>query len=420
MLFSLFYCIIKGVSDLPDPQAGRWIQGGLCVDISLRELFRDSVFDRAEILAGKSGLSRRCQRVSVFDCPYHEALLAQGIIKPGDLFLSVLEQFQDGRGDLMGFARGLVSYRSAGLLILPTGAAEVLTRQVLDYFDQNDFPVIGLKANISYGDIMAAINSRLRSGDRNEINLSRLNRILRGGIGESEKRQLLLSINPEFTGLIRSIYVKGEFRSPWFSARLSEDYAYLQGSSILFGEKTIILLSGTDQKQLKTNSNMIASQLGRYFEDYHIGFSRIHPLGEIAEVLREGELTVKVSTALQVLQQAYDPLLSQQLMFSLQDSTEAQDFYQAYVETIAGGLSENMLQEYLRTVELFVAHKGNYAQLAQELNQHINTVRYRINRVRQILNMEDDTIRFYETISIATKLGICFEAENLNFLQKGE
>lgn len=390
------------------------------MDISLRELFRDSMFDEAEVLAGKNGLSRRCRRVSVFDCPYHETLLAQGIIKTGDLFLSVLEQFRNSQGDLMDFARGLVSYRSAGLLILPTGAVEVLTRQVLDYFDQNDFPVIWLKANISYGDIMAAINNRLRSGDQNEINLSRLNRILRGGVGEAEKRRLLLSINPEFTGLIRSIYVKGEFRSPWFSAKLSEDYAHLQGSCVLFGEYTIILLSGTDQKQLKTNSNMIASRLDNYFENYRIGFSRIHPLREIEEVLHEGELAVKVSDALQVRQQSYDPLLTQQLMFSLRNSAEAREFYKTYVETISSGLSENMLGEYLHTVELFVACKGSYAQVAQELNQHINTVRYRINRVKQILNMEDDTVRFYETISIATKLGICFETEKLEFLQKGE
>lgn len=347
-------------------------------------------------------------------------LLAQGIIKLGDLFLSVLEQFRDGRGDLMGFAHGLVAYRSAGLLILPTGVAEVLTRQVLDYFDQNEFPVIWLKENISYGDIMAAINSRLCSGDQNEINLSRLNRIQRGAIGEEEKRSLLLNVNPEFDGLIRSIYVKGEFRSPWFSTRLSEDYADLRGCTILFGEYTIILLSGKNQKQLKTNSNMIAGRLGSYFENYHIGFSRIHPLEESEEVLREGELAVRVSDALQVLQQSYDPLLTQQLMFSLCDSPEAQEFYKAYVETISEGLSENMLGEYLRTVALFVAYRGNYAQVAQELNQHINTVRYRINRVKQILSMEDDTVRFYETISIATKLGICFGTEKLNFLQKGE
>lgn len=390
------------------------------MDISVQDLFRDSLFDKAEILAGKNGLSRRCHRVSVFDCPYHATLLAQGIIKAGDLFLSCLEQFRDGQGDLMGFAKGLVSYRSAGLLILPTGAVETLTEQVLDYFDQNDFPVIWLKANFSYGDIMTAINSRLRSGDQNEINLSRLNRILRGGIGEIEKRRLLMSINPDFSGQIRAIFVKGELRSLWFSSKLLEDYAHIQGSSILFGEYTIILLSGNDQKRLKINSNMIASQLDNYFEQYHIGFSRIHPLEEIEEVLREGELAVKVSDALQVRQQSYDPMLTQQLVFSLCDSAEAKEFYKAYVETIAQGMSENMLREYLRTIELFVANRGNYAEVAQELNQHVNTVRYRINRVKQILNMEDDTIRFYETISIATKLGICFESENLNFLQKGK
>ena len=38
------------------------------------------------------------------------------------------------------------------------------------------------------------------------------------------------------------------------------------------------------------------------------------------------------------------------------------------------------------------------------LRQHENTVRYRINRVKTLLNMEHDPIRFYEAVGAAVHL----------------
>ena len=38
------------------------------------------------------------------------------------------------------------------------------------------------------------------------------------------------------------------------------------------------------------------------------------------------------------------------------------------------------------------------------MNQHENTIRYRINKVRQLFNMEDDLISFYNTISVLTAI----------------
>lgn len=389
------------------------------MDLCIKELLKDDIFKGAEILAGAGGLSRRCQRVSVFDCPYHENLLSKGIIRTGDLFLSCLEQFQDGRGNMRGFSQSLVFYHSAGLLLLPTASVDVLDQQTLAFFEQNDFPVIWLKINFSYGDIMTTINNLLHYSDENEINLSRLNRLLQDGLSPGEKKKLLFSINPEFEEYIRAIFVKGPLLSQWMSSKLLSDCKELHGYSILLDrDYTLVLLSGKDQKQLRIRSNVIAGRLDGYFSEYHIGYSRIHHLDEIAEVLHEGELAVRVSDVLHVPQQSYDPLLTHQLIFTLQNSLEAHEFYNAYVKAVAQGISGNMLDDYLHTVELFVAHKGNYKQVAEALNQHVNTIRYRINRIKQSLGMEDDAIRFYETISLATKLGICFGSESLNFLQK--
>ena len=64
--------------------------------------------------------------------------------------------------------------------------------------------------------------------------------------------------------------------------------------------------------------------------------------------------------------------------------------------------------QYLNTIECFVSCKGDYTTTAEKLHQHANTIRYRVNKVRSSLGMDDNPIRFYETIALATKIRILF------------
>lgn len=51
------------------------------MSISFFEILEDEIFDGAEVVAGHDGLQRDIRRVSVFDCPYHEDMMAEGVIQ---------------------------------------------------------------------------------------------------------------------------------------------------------------------------------------------------------------------------------------------------------------------------------------------------------------------------------------------------
>ncbi len=91
------------------------------MSISFFEILEDEIFDGAEVVAGHDGLRRDIRRVSVFDCPYHEDMMAEGVIQEGDLFLSCLEQFPSGTDGIIQFFEGMIKYKAAGLMIVPTG-----------------------------------------------------------------------------------------------------------------------------------------------------------------------------------------------------------------------------------------------------------------------------------------------------------
>lgn len=51
-----------------------------------------------------------------------------------------------------------------------------------------------------------------------------------------------------------------------------------------------------------------------------------------------------------------------------------------------------------------MARRGNFQETAEIMRQHENTIRYRVNKVKAALNMENDNVKFNETVAVAVKL----------------
>jgi DNA-binding PucR family transcriptional regulator len=52
---------------------------------------------------------------------------------------------------------------------------------------------------------------------------------------------------------------------------------------------------------------------------------------------------------------------------------------------------------------LFIENDGDLRKTAEELFVHINTVRYRIDKIKKILNLENSSWAFNEQLSLAIK-----------------
>lgn len=371
--------------------------------IPLQQLFSHSIFSGCRILAGGKGLSRRVRRVSVFDCPFHPELADQ-VLVPGDLFLSCLEQFQEGDPNLKEFIFSLIEHNSAGLLIVSTGKSDVLDSASLAYCDAHQFPVLQLGQENSYAQIMETLNRFLSIDMQNNANLQKLYRIRFEAVSEKEQWEILQSLNPSFEETIQVIAVKGDFASLLSQLELSRYFQDHRQDLMVTGKNNFMILSGREKEKLQRHTKAISCSLERYFAGFHGGISRIHGLREIREALQEADRAAEIAKTLQHPVESYDPLSSMQLLLTNQGSLEEREFYQAYVEAVSREVSAESLPEFLHTIEAFVSNAGNYKKTAEEIRQHENTVRYRINRVKQALHLQDNTIRFYETIALAVEL----------------
>ena len=138
-----------------------------------------------------------------------------------------------------------------------------------------------------------------------------------------------------------------------------------------------------------------------------IGVGRAHlGVAGIGQAYREAEQALAVARALQGGSRTvhFEELGVQRLLFQLRENPELASFY----DDVLGRLQahdERQGADLVNTLEAFFECHGNHVRTAQRLHLHRNTLLYRLERARQILdiNLDDSEVRL--ALQVALKIG---------------
>lgn len=109
--------------------------------------------------------------------------------------------------------------------------------------------------------------------------------------------------------------------------------------------------------------------------------------------------------------QAYDTLkkTAPELLMAFNDMDRLHDYYNEFIRKITAKTTMTDAEELIHTLEAFTEKCGDYHESAKALHLHVNTVRYRINKIRKYLGLENDVIVFHEKISIMMRIKQCID-----------
>lgn len=379
------------------------------MNIEMGTLLKDKLFENSRVLAGSGGLCRKVKRISVFDCPCVPDILERKILCEGDLFITCLEQFRNEPDDkeLRFYLECQMHSGAAGLLVITEDRVNLLTPQLLKLCDENSFPVVLIPEEYPYTVIIDTVHSYITFDTYNTINKLRLDKIMYEDLSDAARSDVLYSIKPTVKQYIRAIFIQGAFNSD--IAQLELQHYYLNRENDIFvrtEQGMIILLSEDKQEKIAATLNACLVRIKEFLDNPVVGYSRVFPRKSCNKALEEARLALETAKAMNMTVRTYDALSSIQLLTTIKDTQEAEDYYDAYLAALRTKITEENLLEMVLTIENYVANSGDFKLTAEQMNQHVNTIRYRVNRVKSALNMENDTIKFNETIAIAVKLRI--------------
>lgn len=373
--------------------------------ISVKDALYLDIFKNSEILAGHKGLSRVVNRVSVFDCPV-QLDRDQVVLKEGDFFISNFFFLKDSIDDAL-YALNFLNNCGCSCLCITTEHIDCFTDVLIDYCNKINFPIISIDYTVSYGDIMRSILELIVDDQRNNIIEMKVSTLLDDNTNKSECTSIVKYLNPHFNQFVTAIYAYSNSCDFNFDKNMVN---YLNKNKhnvcVPFKNGLLLLISYSKMDVIKL-SNLIYSfvlNLKSNISNYTIGISNnFINIKDCRTAINQALIACTTTDISNETIVYYNNLGTSSILLSFKDSCEVKDLYESIIIPIKkyDDLYDSKL---LSTLISFVENDGDYKKISTQIFQHENTIRYRINKVRDILNLNDSNIEFYEKISLGVKL----------------
>lgn len=374
------------------------------MSISVREAMGLECFKGARIIAGASGFDRLINRVSVLESPDLDDFGT--VMGKGDFYISSFYAIKDDPTAQMNTLRLLVDTNSSGLCLIDLYMDDLNT-DIKEFADKTAYPVVMISNFVPYAAVITDIMDAIIKHQEKTITEMTIRSLLRPSVTEQEIITTAKSINSMFRESMAALYFKCSPNQGTGIQVLKNVYRDKDHWSFLKYEDGILILTSFE-KGPKGRINMQLEQLvediGHYFGDYRLGISRLHhSLGSLNTCIREALLSCEVAEGNSEKRVYYNDLGVYRLLMLIKDEPELKRFHDEIVAPLEN-YDRQKGTSLLNTAIAFVENDGDIGKTAESLYQHQNTIRYRLNKIKEILDMKGMEGSFYEKISIAVKV----------------
>ncbi|CEQ19906.1 transcriptional regulator [[Clostridium] sordellii] len=231
--------------------------------------------------------------------------------------------------------------------------------------------------------------------------------LLTNNLSSNDIRSTLNYINYYFLKFTTSIYCTSNKLNYNFDNNLINLLSKSKFTSCInFKNDLLILITYNDINKSKVNKTIefYIDLLKDNVPDYIIGVSDNYiPITSCKNAINQALLSCKSCSLNNNSIIYYSSLGIYSLIINFKDFDEFRELYASIIDPIKKYDSENN-SDLLQTLISFVNNDGDFKKVSKELFQHENTVRYRILKIRSLLNLEKSHIEFFEKISIGIKL----------------
>lgn len=371
---------------------------------TIKDILGLELLGDAKIVAGMGGINNVIKRVSFSDCPFRIEGMEERVIMPGDFFIGSFYIYKDNHEGLFQNIKFYIEYGGVGLCLIDE-YFEKLPRKVIDYADKNNFVIFIVDQETPYADLIHDIMESIMIDQADAILEMKIDNLLNGNISKNEIVNTAKCINGNFNNYYSSIY----FINPDMDYNKIDFFRQIVNANhertFLKYKKGIIVIINFEKKEYgKIEIDYILNQMKGFGDSYRIGVSgTFNNIENLDQCLRQAIVANDFTTIIGDRVVYYDNLSLYKILYLLKDNIEFEQMYKELVKPLKD-YDNSYNSHLLETLMKFVEMDGDYKETAKELFQHENTIRYRMLKVKKILNLEDSNFKFYEQVSLINKM----------------
>ncbi|MDR1068812.1 MAG: PucR family transcriptional regulator ligand-binding domain-containing protein [Clostridiales Family XIII bacterium] len=376
------------------------------MSVTVRNILSLPSFQGASILAGEDFLDNRILQVSIADSPVSE--LDYEISRGGDFYLSVFYFEKDSIESTYQFLDALIDTKASGLCIFDE-YVQNLPDEIIAYCNDHRFPVLLVSVTIPYASIIREIMELIILDGQNTLLANKITSLISGALDDKHKLLTLQEINPHFQNYISAVYVlfTGDADSSagapivGFINRRVDSFALMYERGLL----GLITYNAPSGRHVEEKIDHYIAAITSLCPQTVIGVSgNGAPLQGAATPINQALFAAKIginnNAGSSVV--AYDKLGITKLLLRLSGHKEMEDFCHEILDPLLAHDEKNGSQLF-DTMRVFLEQKKDYRVTAKTLFVHENTVRYRIEKAKEIIEDHNAADDFCESFSLALK-----------------
>ncbi|QHI73468.1 PucR family transcriptional regulator [Aminipila terrae] len=387
------------------------------MSIYVKDLFQLDIFKKFKIVAGQKGLNRRLEAAQVLDFEFVDDYKDKRAIM-FDKNSFVLSSLLFAKGDetiLMEAMKNLVDF-GISAFAYKNVIYKQLPKEIIDFADNNNLPILEFQDEDAYfEDIIFSIMNLLKADSNISLIEEKIKEIINQELSKEEIESRIDAMNPNLQNKIQTFYVEIGDEKKVMNLLLSFNPPEKLESRCIFSKykKDILFIFSTDKedRNLQHKLEDTLFYLGLKKDDFKIAMSEVHEdRSKIKMALEEAVQAAIVGKIENKKVIKYEEIGIYQILLPEIKSTYLQKYMKRYLNSILN-INEGE-SDLIKTAVQYVLAGGDLNAASNRLFCHKNTVRYRVNKIHELIDPQSNKMEFFEHLDVAIKIYLLNEYMN--------
>jgi hypothetical protein len=375
----------------------------IAMAVTVQEALELDILKGFRLIAGKKGLSKKITHVAVWD--YELGDIIEKNFSRGDFALSTLVAIKNNIEALYDVVKIMIKVGITCLAIKDIYVSEI-PEAVIKLADKEHFPIMMFSDTFTE-DVIVHVNHAITDKSENENVASHVHNILYKDLNELTIRHIARRININFKDKNIVAFCKRRDGKPIGLKRTFEKEIEDSACKVISYEDGYLFINTFEEGNEKELTGTVTRRLkwcGIDEKNYVIGVSCLYDnLGKLDKSIQESRYACRHSVTYNKDISFFHEIGINKIILPLLDNPWVLKYYDEMIKPLID-YDKNHETELLSTAVKYVEHNGDIKAVAEELYQHGNTIRYRIDKINKILFMDYKSEHFYEELAMAVRI----------------
>ena len=381
-------------------------------DITVLDILNLPIMANARLKAGQNGLSNIVSYVNVLDNYYDDSNPDSTPINYGENFY--LTSFFYGIGNeeyIVSLLNHFVDLKASALCIIDEYMSE-LPQSAYEIADSNQIPIIFIDSSTPYALIISSIMELKMSYHESELHENLVYELVSPQCNANRKSEIILNLNPNFRQYITALYCINTDLAYNKITTISNQIHLLHKTrenkftfSCPYKEGMLIVCSfnSTDVNSRQEMINQELQLIRRMLPNAITGVSDFLPLNQIDDAIFQATAAALSGSHNINGVTMFNDIGISKLLIKLISNPYLEEYFKGLYNPVLK-YDQKYNSNLIETIMVYIESNLDHVKTGKQLHVHVNTVRYRLNKIKELIPYGNSSLDFNQSLYFIYKI----------------